>query len=197
MLVKTCLFCFLVVGLIFMDAETGLLPAELTYPGIVAGLVFALLAPVDTAGSEFAMILFGKHPEITPQLLSVLDALAAGVLGASFFYLAWALYYIARHADGLGFGDIAFTAMMGVFLGLKLTTLVVFLSPIIATLYAIGTALSRGQPTSVSKSQESVLPAATAFLQRQIPFGVFLGISGLLALFAGEPLWRWYLGLFR
>lgn len=196
MLVKTCLFCFLVVGLIFMDAETGLLPAEFTYPGIVAGLVFALLAPVDTAGSEFAMILFGKHPEITPQL-SVLDALAAGVLGASFFYLAWALYYIARHVDGLGFGDIAFTAMMGVFLGLKLTTLVLFLSPIIATLYAIGTALSRGQPTSISKSQGSVPPASTGFLQRQIPFGVFLGISGLVALFAGEPLWKRYLGLFR
>jgi len=192
MLAKTCLFCFLVVGLIFMDAETGLLPAEFTYAGIVAAF-----APVDTEGAELVMILFGKHLEITPQLLSVLDALAAGVLGAAFFYLAWALYYIARKADGLGFGDIAFTAMIGVFLGLKLTTLVVFLSPIIATLYAIGTVLSQGQPTSVSKSQGNMPSASTTFLRRQIPFGVFLGISGLLALFAGEPLWKGYLGLFR
>ena len=31
--VKLCIFCFLLVGLIFMDAETGLLPREFTYTG--------------------------------------------------------------------------------------------------------------------------------------------------------------------
>ncbi len=38
---KMCIFCFLLVGLIFMDAETGLLVREFTYPGIVIGLALA------------------------------------------------------------------------------------------------------------------------------------------------------------
>jgi leader peptidase (prepilin peptidase)/N-methyltransferase len=33
-------------------------------------------------------------------------------------------------------------------------------------------------------------------LQGRLPFGFFLGLGGLVALFAGEPLARLYLGLF-
>ncbi len=42
-LLKFCVFSFLLVGLIFMDAETGLLPAEFTYTGISLGVFFALV----------------------------------------------------------------------------------------------------------------------------------------------------------
>ena len=44
---KSCIFCFLIVGLIFMDAETGLLPHEFTYSGIGIGLALAWFASVD------------------------------------------------------------------------------------------------------------------------------------------------------
>src|SRR5437899_2437299 len=44
--VKLCAFSFLLIGLIFTDAETKLLPDLLTKPGIGVGLIFSLFVPV-------------------------------------------------------------------------------------------------------------------------------------------------------
>ncbi len=55
----------------------------------------------------------------------------AAALGAGFFFVAWAVYYLVRKRDGLGFGDMVLMAMVGTFLGLKLTVLVIFLAPVI------------------------------------------------------------------
>ena len=43
---KYCVFGFLLLGLIFTDAETKLLPDKLTLPGLALGLLFSLLVPV-------------------------------------------------------------------------------------------------------------------------------------------------------
>ena len=60
---KICVFGFLLIGLIFMDEETGLLPREFTYPGIVLGLGFSWLASTETArGRRFLLRLFGSSP---------------------------------------------------------------------------------------------------------------------------------------
>jgi leader peptidase (prepilin peptidase)/N-methyltransferase len=194
---KSCIFCFLTVGLIFMDAETGLLPAESTYPGIALGLFFAWVVPVDHAGTDFLMSALNWRAAVSGRALSLCDAVLAAVIGAGFFYVAWAAYYLVRKRHGLGFGDIAMIAMAGAFLGLKLTVLVVFLSPILATLYAaLLLVTSRSDAvTPETNSASDNLPEA--FLSREVPFGVFLGVSSLLALFLGQRIWSGYLGLFR
>jgi len=198
MLAKACIFTFLVVGLIFADTETGLLPAEFTYSGIVAGLLLSWFAPVDASASEFLIRVFEGRAVASQQTLSVLDAVAGALFGATFFYLVWALYYLVRRVDGVGFGDVAFAAMIGAFLGLKLTILVVFFSPIMATLFAIIFMLPmRRVANDAQASQVNQLPQSAGFLHSQIPFGVFLGISALVALFFGEPIWQWYLAAFR
>ncbi len=188
---KACVLCFLVVGLIFMDAETGLLPAEFTYSGIVLGFVFAWFVPVDSQATSLWLRAYGSSFAASGPLLSLLDAALAVLCTAGFFFLAWAAYYLVRKRDGLGFGDIALIAMVAAFLGLKLAALVVFLAPVTATIYAIGMLLT--SPSQENRSG-SVRPS---FFSRSIPFGVFLGVSALVALFAGENIWRWYLGLFR
>lgn len=198
MTLKACVLCFLVVGLIFMDAETGLLPAEFTYPGIALGLALAGLVPVDASGTRFLLSAFGGHAILSIAWLSLLDALAAVLFSAGFFFLAWAAYYLVRKRDGLGFGDIAMMAMVASFLGLKLSVLVVFLSPILATLFAIAMPVLRPRTASADvKAQPADFTSRSSILLQSVPFGVFLGIGALLALFAGEPIWRWYLGLFR
>lgn len=195
---KACLFCFLVVGLIFMDAETGLLPAEFTYPGIALGLLFAWVAPIDPAGTVFLMGTFNWHGVLSVGALSLCDAVMAAVIGAGFFYLAWALYYLVRKRDGLGFGDIALIAMAGAFLGLKLTVLVIFFSPILAILFVVCALVLRPRRTKLSPAIESSAEtSATAFLFREVPFGIFLGLSSLLALFFGQQIWSRYLGMFH
>jgi len=45
---KYCAFGFLLLGLIFTDAETKLLPDKLTLPGLALGLVFSLIVPSTT-----------------------------------------------------------------------------------------------------------------------------------------------------
>src|SRR5579864_3526349 len=44
---KMCVLCFLLIGLIFTDAETKLLPDLLTKPGMVGGVAFSLLVPLE------------------------------------------------------------------------------------------------------------------------------------------------------
>jgi len=188
--IKFCVFVFLLIGLIFMDAEAGLLPREFTYTGIVLGLGFCWIVPTDSAATVFLLRLFGR-PVPAEHLLSLLDAALGGLVGAGFFYLAWALYYLLRKAHGLGFGDIALMGMAGAFLGLKLIVLVIALAPITSVFYIaflfVRNAIGPGdQQNEVGKP----------FLGREIPFGVFLGACSLLAVFAGEAMWTWYLGMF-
>jgi len=190
---KFCIFVFLLLGLIFMDAETGLLPREFTYSGILLGLVFSCIAPPDYSGTAFLLRLFHKHvPGV--HWISLLDSIIGASVGAGFFYLAWALYYLARKRHGLGFGDIALMAMAGAFLGLKLSLLVLLFAPLLSLVFIMGWLL-REAMHSGSKLKGD-LPEHTPFLQRELPFGVFLGASSLAVVFAGEAAWRWYLGRF-
>jgi leader peptidase (prepilin peptidase)/N-methyltransferase len=50
---KYCTFGFLLLGLIFTDAETQLLPDKMTLTGLVIGLVFSLLVPVNDLASQW------------------------------------------------------------------------------------------------------------------------------------------------
>ena len=50
--VKCCTFGFLILGLIFTDAETQLLPDQLTRPGLALGLLLSVIVPVNDLVSQ-------------------------------------------------------------------------------------------------------------------------------------------------
>ena len=187
---KFCIFAFLLVGLIFMDAETGLLPREFTYSGIVIGLFFAWFAATDSSATALLLRVFGRRP-LGIHELSMLDAILGGLLGAGFFFVAWGLYYLIRKKHGLGFGDIALMGMSGAFLGLKLVLLVIFCAPLLGVLYALFLLLT--EALTSKSGQGGLRGRETAFLSRELPFGVFLGACSLAAIFFGEAVWSWYL----
>jgi leader peptidase (prepilin peptidase)/N-methyltransferase len=193
-LLKFCVFSFLLVGLIFMDAETGLLPAEFTYTGIGLGLVFAWFVPVDSSGTEFLSRILGLHPATSARQASLGDAIVTMFLGAAFFYSIWALYYLVRKRHGLGFGDIAMIAMCGAFLGLKLTLFVLLTAPVFGSIYAAGwigwNAMRSRGPDS---GQQPRLSTGQMLRLGEVPFGVFLGTCSLLAVLFGERVWNVYL----
>ncbi|MGB8772237.1 MAG: prepilin peptidase [Candidatus Korobacteraceae bacterium] len=194
---KFCIFCFLLVGLIFMDAETGLLPREFTYPGILLGLTLSWIAPTDNTGTQFLLRAHGE--QLSGRSLALLDSVIGTLVGAGFFYLAWALYYLLRKRHGMGFGDIALMAMAGAFLGLKLTLVVIFSAPLTGAVYG-AFLLVRGPrgAAGAGATPNGRAPSSVRerFLTREIPFGVFLGVCSLAAVFLGEPIWRWYLSFF-
>jgi leader peptidase (prepilin peptidase)/N-methyltransferase len=181
--VKFCVFSFLLVGLLFMDAETGLLPREFTYTGIGLGLAFSWIAPTDHSLAQLIVHAYGG--QFSTLQVSLLDSAAGAFAGAAFFFIASGLYFLMRKRQGMGGGDFALIAMSGAFLGLKLTLLVIFAAPLIATIYALAL-MARHDRAYLGEMLQTL----------KIPFGVFISVCSLAAAFFGESVWRWYLSFF-
>ncbi|HME31509.1 MAG TPA: prepilin peptidase [Terriglobales bacterium] len=187
--VKFCIFSFLLVGLLFMDAETGLLPREFTYPGIVLGLAFSLIAPAASSGTQFFLHAYGAH--LSTAQVSLVDSAIGALAGAGFFFAASGLYLLIRKRQGMGTGDFALIAMSGAFLGLTLTLLVIFLAPVIATVYALIRMARHGSHAGNAKTSLGEMLQSW-----EVPFGVFISASSLAAVFFGGAVWQWYLSFF-
>ena len=201
---KYCVFGFLLLGLIFTDAETKLLPDKLTLPGLALGLLFSLLVPVRDLASQFlpGILNLPLSADFAARLLSLVDSLLGAALGASFIYGAGAVYLRWRGAEGMGFGDVKLMAMVGAFLGIKLTIFTIFAASLAGSLFGLTTVLAVWiKRTHRFKRRFANLQAARrrgwqsaqmVYRHYQMPFGVFLGSMALLALFVGNQFLHWY-----
>lgn len=201
---KYSLFSFLILGLIFTDAETHLLPDKMTLPGFAAGLVFALVVPVPGLLSRYFPDTFSAMPEIGWRVLSFSDALIAAAVGAGFIWLAGEVYMRVRGIEGMGFGDVKLMALIGAFLGLKLTLFVLFAASLAGGVFGMlvlvrvfSKRLGRYAKAGVRNARQRAWDSASLALRYlELPFGVFLGGMSLVALFFGDNLLKWYLGQF-
>ena len=143
-LLKYATFSFLLIGLIFTDAETKLLPDKLTLTGLGIGLAFSFLVPVNDLASQVlpGVVNLPVSSEIGWRLLSFADAALGAIVGASFIYGAAAIYLRARGVEGMGFGDVKLMGMIGAFLGVKLTILTIFAASIAGSIFGLGTVLA-------------------------------------------------------
>ena len=202
--VKYCTFSFLLLGLIFTDAETKLLPDKLTLPGLALGLIFSLLVPVNDLASQFlpGMVNLPFSGDISMRLLSLLDSLLGAALGASFIYGAGAAYLRWRGTEGMGFGDVKLMAMVGAFLGMKLTIFTIFTASLAGSMFGLSTVLvvwmkrthrfMRRLANAQAARRRGWQSAQMVLRFYQMPFGVFLGSMAMVALFVGNPFLRWY-----
>jgi leader peptidase (prepilin peptidase)/N-methyltransferase len=206
---KYCCFGFLLLGLIFTDAETQLLPDKMTLPGIVLGLIFSLLVPVNDLASQFlpSLVSFPFSSYFSLTLFSFADSLLGAIVGASFIYGAGAIYLRARGVEGMGFGDVKLMAMVGAFLGLKLTMFTIFAGSIAGSLFGLSTVLAvwikrsrrrmvRNHESSSVARRRAWASAAIALRRHQMPFGVFLGSMAIIAFFVGDQFLHWYWRLY-
>ncbi|HEX3353677.1 MAG TPA: prepilin peptidase [Terriglobales bacterium] len=205
---KYCAFGFLLLGLIFTDAETQLLPDKLTLPGLALGLIFSLLVPVNDLASQLlpGVVSLPVSSELSWHLLSLVDSMLGGLVGASFIYGAGAIYLRARGVEGMGFGDVKLMAMVGAFLGTKLTIFTLFTASIAGSLFGLSTVLAiwikrtrrrmARNHEPAGRARRRAWESATIALRRhQMPFGVFLGSMAMVAFFYGDNFLRWYWGL--
>ena len=104
------------------------------------------------------------------------------VIGAAAGYLSlWLIYWaykLATGKEGMGFGDFKMNAAAGAFLGWKLLPAVILLSSVVGLIFG----------------------ALQMFADRRrwdagfrFHFGPYLAMAGIVALFWGEPMLRWYL----
>lgn len=111
----TLVFAYLLVAMSFIDADTQLLPDDLTLPLMWIGLLVNLngtFAPLDEA-----------------------------VIGAAAGYLAlWSIYWLFKLAtgkEGMGYGDFKLLAALGAWLGWKMLPVIVLLSSMVGAIVGI------------------------------------------------------------
>jgi leader peptidase (prepilin peptidase)/N-methyltransferase len=194
---------FLLLGLVFTDAETKLLPDALTLPGLAIGIVFSLLVPVNDLASKIMPGLVSPEMRtLSWRLWSLTDSLLGAAVGASFLYGAAAIYLRARGVEGMGFGDVKLMAMIGAFLGTKLTVLTIFAASLAGSIFGLSAVLfvwikrwrrieARGA-SSVLARRRAWNSARIMLRYYQMPFGVFLGSMGMLSFVFGKALLHWY-----
>jgi leader peptidase (prepilin peptidase)/N-methyltransferase len=107
--------------------------------------------------------------------------LSDAVIGAAAGYLSlWSVYWLFRFAtgkEGIGYGDFKLLAALGAWLGWMMLPFIVLLSSAVGALVGIAMIVLRGHQRD-----------------KPIPFGPFLAVAGLIALFYGDALVRLWLG---
>jgi leader peptidase (prepilin peptidase)/N-methyltransferase len=207
-MLKCTVLGFLLLGLIFTDAETKLLPDAMTLPGLALGIAFSLVVPVNDLASRImpGMVSPAMRGAISWRLWSLSDSLLGAAVGASFLYGVAAIYLRARGVEGMGFGDVKLMALIGAFLGTKLTVLTIFAASLAGSLFGLSTVLAvwmkrirrieaRGTPSRISSDEarrRAWHSARLALRYYQMPFGVFLGGMALLSFLFGNQLLHWY-----
>jgi leader peptidase (prepilin peptidase)/N-methyltransferase len=174
-LVVHAVFCSALLAITLIDADHWLIPDAITLPGIAVGLAASFFMP--PRGSMLAAFLHHRLGlDRLPGHLASLgfwDSLAALLLGGGLFYL---VAVVSR--GGMGGGDIKLTAMMGAFLGLRDVGVGVFIGLLAGSVVGVGLMIA-GRKTR----------------KDAIPFGPFLALGGICAVFWGSALVEWYLNI--
>jgi len=111
--------------------------------------------------------------------LGILNSLAGVVVGGGLLWLlAWLSPYLFGK-EGMGGGDIKLMAMVGAFLGWKPVLLAIMVGSLIGSIVGVGLIAFR-----VMRRDE------------YLPFGPFLAVGSLVALFLHQPVLDWYWSLF-
>ena len=105
------------------------------------------------------------------------DSVLGALLGAGILYAIAYGYYLWRRAEGMGMGDVKMLAMIGAFLGWKAVLITLVLSSFSGALIGV-----------------IFLSLHKGGMKFALPFGTFLSIGALIAMFVGEPLAAWYVG---
>ncbi|HUG78752.1 MAG TPA: A24 family peptidase [Burkholderiales bacterium] len=107
--------------------------------------------------------------------------LGEAVIGAVAGYLSlWSIYWgfrLLTGKEGMGYGDFKMNAAVGAFLGWKMLPLVILLSSL------VGLAFGVLQMFAARKRWDAGF---------RFHFGPYLAMAGIVALFWGEPVVRWY-----
>ncbi len=109
--------------------------------------------------------------------VDLLDALLGVVAGAGVLILIVNFWYWLRHEEGMGLGDVNMLAMVGAFLGWQGAAVTLVSATVAGALTGLILIASRRLGT-----------------KSRLPFGVFLSLGALIAVFFGEQLTSVYAG---
>jgi len=155
LLASRLIFVCALVVLFAIDLEHHLLPNIITLPGIAIGFLLSFINPPGWQSSLIGIVVGG----------GVLFLIAEG-------------YYLVRHEEGLGMGDVKMLAMVGAFIGWKLTLLSLMIASFAGTLVGIALIVPR-----------------RGTMKYALPFGTFLAIGAAVSATVGQTILDWYFRL--
>ncbi|MGH7389093.1 MAG: prepilin peptidase [Candidatus Rokuibacteriota bacterium] len=147
------------VAITAIDLEHQIVPDVITLPGIVTGFL--------------ANVAFGR----VFWLDSLIGVLAFGGVFLVIIKASEAIMNVP--GGGMGGGDMKLGAMLGAFLGWKITLFAVLVASVVGGVVAVG-----------------LLASGTKGRKEPIPFGPFLASGGVLGLLWGERVITWYMSAF-
>ncbi len=133
-----------IVIIFFTDLEHFIIPNQISYTLSFLAIILSLL-------------------NLHPFIKSFYEVLIGGMVSGLILYITAKLYLILRKKEGMGMGDVKMITMIGLWLGLQNTIIIIVLSSIIGALLGIILIL-------LKKIKNDQL----------IPFGSFLSISTLI-----------------
>lgn len=118
------IFTTLIIAMIFIDAQTQLLPDILTLPLLWVGLLLN-----------------------TQNLFTTLpDAVWGAAIGYLSLWFIFQTFKLLTGKEGMGFGDFKLLAALGAWFGVAALPVIVLLSSVVGLLFALAMRVGKGQP---------------------------------------------------
>jgi len=171
------ILCSSLIVITFIDYDHQIIPDVISLPGMVVGLALApffMSSLADPLPFHLGRLLPHAGPWLTGFLNSLIGLLAGG---GPLFAIGW-LWEKLRKIEAMGGGDIKLMGMVGAFIGWKGALLTIMLGALTGSVVGIALIVFRKHE-----------------MEKVIPFGPFLAVGAVAAIFAGNDILSWYLGL--
>ena len=124
-------FSAYLVAMIFIDADTQLLPDQLTLPLMWGGIVFHLDAYLLQAD-------WG--------ITTLVDSLLGAIVGYMSLWSIFQLFKLVTGKEGMGYGDFKLLAALGAWLGISVLPIIIIMSAVVGLIFAIIMKVAKNQP---------------------------------------------------
>jgi leader peptidase (prepilin peptidase)/N-methyltransferase len=124
------------------------------------------------------LVWLGVLANLAPAFVPLPDAVIGAVAGYLSLWLVYWGFKLLTGKEGMGYGDFKMNAAVGAFIGWKMLPLVILLSSVVGLAFgALQMFAARGKWDAGFRFH----------------FGPYLALAGIIAMFWGEPIVRWYL----
>ena len=124
-------FSAYLIAMIFIDADTQLLPDQLTLPLMWGGIVFHLAAYLLQAD-------WG--------ITTLVDSLLGAIVGYLSLWSIFQLFKLATGKEGMGYGDFKLLAALGAWLGIGVLPIIIIMSALVGLVFALIMKVAKNQP---------------------------------------------------
>ncbi len=170
---------------LLLFSHFGLTAKFFAYAVLVSGLIVATFVDfeiqeipdqVSVGGAVAGLVIAFAFPSIfdtASRLSGLLDSFMGAIVGALSIYLMGAFGKMVFKKEAMGGGDVKLMAMIGAFLGWKQALLIFFMTPFFGGIVGLAQKLKDGRDI--------------------IPYGPYLSLAALIAIFFGSRILNFFM----